>query len=407
MQFWIITNSDEHSLLLRENLGELGFECPNERVVSTQTAVACSFEGEAMECVIFLAIDAYQTLHLRILEKLRSRGNAKVIIISNEAEPDNILSMFRSGATDVLTWNRDLKRQLNDLVGRFQVESLQRYSAAKLYTVVPCGPVSDSNLLALNLAAIIAHASGDCGLIDLHLRGGDLAPMLRLDPPHTLHELLIHKDGVDENMIEQAVASHPSGIHLLASPKMFSSLDTNQLEMCAEILSCVKSSRAHTVVNCESALQIEELQAACPSDVTVLTTRLDVVAIARTKETLRFLSSRLPTSASIQVVAMGTGNLGELPSNAVRKILGLPSLVCIPDDPVAINASLNIGSPLVIESPDSATSKALFRFAQSLPDLSKIVTPKDDQRQRLLSDLTDRFSWTVFSNQLGRTRLSH
>jgi MinD-like ATPase involved in chromosome partitioning or flagellar assembly len=68
----------------------------------------------------------------------------------------------------------------------------------------------------------------------------------------------------------------------------------------------------------------------------------------------------------IHVVAVGTGYAGELPVTAVKKVLGISALHCIPDDPVSTIRAVNVGNPLVLEMPRTKISQAIVAFTNAL-----------------------------------------
>ena len=77
----------------------------------------------------------------------------------------------------------------------------------------------------------------------------------------------------------------------------------------------------------------------------------------------------------IHVVALGVGHSGELPISAVKKVLQMPSVHCIPDDPVATIRSLNVGNPLVFESPQTKIAHALTALADVFIGESDVAKP--------------------------------
>src|SRR4029079_16882260 len=77
---------------------------------------------------------------------------------------------------------------------------------------------SGSSTIAANISAGLAKKQGTCGLIDLRLSVGDLAPLLDMRPNYNLANLAENIDRVDEEMVDQLLTLHPSGIRLLAAP---------------------------------------------------------------------------------------------------------------------------------------------------------------------------------------------
>src|SRR5690606_17644891 len=68
----------------------------------------------------------------------------------------------------------------------------------------------------------------------------------------------------------------------------------------------------------------------------------------------------------IHLVALGTGHAGELPLAAVKKVLRAHHVHCLPDDPVAVLTSINIGNPVVNEHPQSKAALAIKRLAREI-----------------------------------------
>ena len=77
---------------------------------------------------------------------------------------------------------------------------------------------SGSSTLAASISTVLAQEHGDCGLIDLRLGVGDLAPMFDLRPVRTLADLCDHVTRLDQSLFEQFLVRHASGVWLLAAP---------------------------------------------------------------------------------------------------------------------------------------------------------------------------------------------
>ena len=74
----------------------------------------------------------------------------------------------------------------------------------------------------------------------------------------------------------------------------------------------------------------------------------------------------------------------------------------LPDDPKAVNLSINCGIPYVISSPNSRISKSIQFLAESLTDDSKLQasTANDSsENQKSKNELKSRVHW---SKWLGR-----
>jgi pilus assembly protein CpaE len=125
-------------------------------------------------------------------------------------------------------------------------------------------------------------------------------------------------------------------------------------------------------VNSEDILHAEQIRALAGSDEIVLTMRLDVVSLHRAKQHLEYLKRNQVSEDHVHVVAIGTGHTGELPVTPVKKILGVSEIHCVPDDPIASIASVNVGNPLVLESPKSKCAQAIAKITAKLSQLAEI-----------------------------------
>ncbi|WP_404310840.1 AAA family ATPase [Neorhodopirellula lusitana] len=387
METWIINENDQVTTCLRKSLRDAGIDCPPERVVDTYRAATLTSELPCVDRTFFLVTDEVQSSHVHLLQELQAACEAKVVVVSTVTDSGTILSLFRAGVNDMLSGDQDISTEIPELIKRLRAESSRKRGNGKVITVVPSGQTGDSSLLSVNLAGVLAGITEDCGLVDLHLRGGDLAAMLKLEPPHTLHALLTQKDDFDETMIDQAIAKHSSGISLLASPQMFSHLGNIESHACQVILQYLKSSRPCTVINSEDVVHAEQLRALALSDAIILTTRLDIVSVYRAKETLRYLLANHIDQASLHIVAMCTGNPSELPAKSVSKLLDIPELHCVPDDPTSTIISLNIGNPVVFEFPQSSFARSVQSLAMKLPTLSELM-PDVSNENRRVRDIT-------------------
>jgi Flp pilus assembly CpaE family ATPase len=324
---------------------------------------------------VFLTTNNLSPEHLAVVHNLRQATDAKIVVVAPVADHSTILRAIRAGASDFLNSDGVLEEEMADWIARFKSERIQPATKGRLVTVVPCHAPSDASILAVNLAAVIARRAGSCGLLDFQLRGGDLAMLLKLSPRHTVYDLITQRESVDGAMFQQALTEHESGIRLLAGPPLFSNLASIQPHVCSHILGLAQSSMPFVVVNSEDVQHAEQVRSLAGSDHVVLTMRMDLVSLYRAQQHLAYLRRNHVPPEHVQLVAMSTGNSGELPIASVKKVLNAADVRCLPDDLVATTMSINVGNPLVLEAPKSKLAQAIENFATSLLGL----TDKPDQ----------------------------
>jgi pilus assembly protein CpaE len=366
MDTWIIADSDQLAARIRESLRHLAIECPPTRItridsIGPQADVIAEFDG-----LVFFAAQHIDPAHIEVLRQIRSvvNNDAKLVVISSVGDHGTVLNAIRAGASDFLNVDDNLHEELINFVTRTKSERKNKHVQCRVLSVVPCHAPGDANLVAANLAAVVAKRMGSCGLLDFHLRGGDLALLLKLSPRHTLIDLLKQDMSIDEAMFEQSLTPHESGIRLLAGPKPFSDLRNIRPQLCQQIISLAQRSHPFLIINSEDAQHAEQVRALANSNDILLTMRLDVISLHRAQQHIEFMTHNRVLREQIHIVALGTGNSGELPISSVKKVLQMASVHCIPDDPGSTMRSLNVGNPLVCECPNTKISQALAALAE-------------------------------------------
>jgi pilus assembly protein CpaE len=384
MDTWILSESALVAGQVQLALKRHGIDCPDSKLIDPAELDALSRAGDSRGRTFFCAMHRLTAEHFEFLRRLRSLTDKEVVVVAAPPDHSTLLQAMRAGATDYLNADSRLDAEVAEFVLRVQVGSSSTAAKGRLISVVPCDGPSDGSILAVNVAAVIAGRIGTCALLDFHLRGGDLSLLLKTVPRHTLSDLLRQHDRFDEAMLNQALTPHESGIRLLAGLPMFSDLRSLDVAACQRIVRLAQGSHPFTIVNCEDISHAEQIQAVAASDDVILTIRMDLVSINRARQLMQFMVRNRVPLERIHVVAMGTGNSGELPSTAVKSVLGIASLHHVPADQAAITVSINVGNPLVLESPKSAPSRAIVTLVGDLTGLRSQTPQAPAQRSSLL-----------------------
>jgi Flp pilus assembly CpaE family ATPase len=365
----IVADSESVAARIIDSLRKLAIECPSTRVLKSSLIGPDAGAVAGFAGVVFFTATRLEPNHVESLRKIRAAidSQAKLAVVSSVA-PDHgtVLNAIRAGASDFLSVDENFDADMASFIARVRSDRQKKDACGRVLTVVPCHSASDANIMAVNLSTVIAMRLGVCGLLDFHFRGGDLALLLKLTPRHTLFDLLRQKDTIDEAMFQQALTPHDTGIQLLAGPATFHDLKYLRPNACQQIIELAQRFWPVVVINSEDIQHAEQIRAIAASDAVVLAMRLDVVSLHRAKQHMVFLTENHVSREHIHVVAMGTGHAGELPVAAVKKILQVSDVSCVPDDPVSTIMSINVGNPLVLERPHAKASQAITKFADSL-----------------------------------------
>jgi pilus assembly protein CpaE len=111
----------------------------------------------------------------------------------------------------------------------------------------------------------------------------------------------------------------------------------------------------------------------------LLLVRLDFSGLRNARRALACLERSGVEQGNVWLVAARTGRSKEISASQVESALGMKIRASIPEDPHAANMSLNCGVPVLLETPNSALSKAIVSLAAALaasqPDPSAERSP--------------------------------
>lgn len=366
MDVWVISDHEGLISRVRQSLERTESGCAYVRVSNVAACLNSGVSSAAVDDVVFYVVATLTSHDFDFLRQLRASTRASLAVIAPTTDNSIVLRAIRAGAEDFLDADGELNEEITTFLSRARADQSQQAARGQLLCVLSSYLPTDASILSANLAAALAKQFGTCALLDFHRRGGDLALLLKLSPRHTLVDLMSQHHGVDQVMFQQALAAHSSGVHLLASPPTWldqPALPANSYE---EVLHLALSSHPVVVVSSEDATYLSQLLTFANCDRIALAMRLDLLSLHKAQQHLQYLRQRNAPVEKIEVVAMGTGHPGELPIAAVAKTLGISKIHLVPDDALAMTIAINLGNPLVVETPTSPATIAIKRLAAAM-----------------------------------------
>jgi Flp pilus assembly CpaE family ATPase len=115
--------------------------------------------------------------------------------------------------------------------------------------------------------------------------------------------------------------------------------------------------------DCEHPGQVQTLAA---SDGIVLIMRPDILSLYRTKKCVEFLQQSNVQRDRLYLVVNRVGQPKQITLSQIESTLGIPIAARLPDDPAAVNCSVNLGIPLVQATPDAPIGKSIAELANHL-----------------------------------------
>lgn len=363
---------------LQQALQGLDIHCSQAQVLSNEVVGHAIDElPDETQTILFFCSDSLSACDQSLLEQIcdRQRSCIRVVVVGQSFSAGAILSAMRSGAVDCIQVTGSFDSDLRSLMDRLHRVSGVQKRQGRLVSVIGGSGGAGASLIALNLAALFANKTSKCSLLDLHWRGGDLATLLNVSPKHTLLSLSSKIDQLDRAMFEQTIVNHESGIRLLASPEPYSDCRQMRGELIQKVVHIARAEYPSVVVDLENCDHEDQVRTLATCDRIVVPMRPDVVSLVKTQKFIKHLTASGVNLGNLSIVINRAGQKKELPEDLIRTTLQVSNTHSLPDDPIAVNESINVGVPFVIGRPKSKITECLKRLSDSLWD-SQRASPR-------------------------------
>jgi pilus assembly protein CpaE len=221
--------------------------------------------------------------------------------------------------------------------------------------------------LAANTAVALAEETGKKVLLfEGKVFFGHLEVMLNLKVQNALSDLIPHSTNLDEGLIRDVVAPHPSGIHVLLAPSNAQVAQGIKAEDIYNIFIGVSRYYDYVVVDGGGPLNDISVTLMDATDRILLVTTPDLASL---HDTSRFLQLSRSLSYPIEKILMILNKAdveGGVKLKDIEAVLHNQVYRQIPNDPANVLRSINRGIPFLVYYPRSSASKSVQQLAQSL-----------------------------------------
>jgi pilus assembly protein CpaE len=286
--------------------------------------------------------------------------------------------LVAAGARDILVkplHHRELVASIRQVV---QMEDARRQRAGQPSLLVLSQPKSlgkvivvmgpkggvGSTTVATNLAIALKQVGGnDVALADFSLQFGDVAVLLNLWSKHTLHDLAIHYENIDDSLLERVLVPHASGVKVLLAPgepELTADMGARQINA---IIRALRAKFAYVVIDCWSFLDevTETLMSA--ADQVLLVTTPEVPALKNTKQALEYFSRHGVHKEHVALVLNRFPSVKGVTLQDIQQHLRHPIQANLPSDGPAVTYAANKGIPVVHSHPQSWVAQSFLKLA--------------------------------------------
>lgn len=215
-------------------------------------------------------------------------------------------------------------------------------------------------MLTANLGVVLSKLGRRVTVLDADLHMANLLYFFDMkDVSMSLTDVLAGRADISE-----AVYEGPFGVRIVPTGIALSGMRGVDQRRLAGVLQNLLEGCDIVLVDGPGGLGVNALMAIAASQLCLLVTTPNVASLSDALKT-KIVSERLGTRVVGVVVNRVVGDPGEVKVEEVGKLLELPVLGVIPEDP-AVGASLSTGKPVVLENPRSGASMAIVRLAEKL-----------------------------------------
>ncbi|MBC7226060.1 MAG: response regulator [Thermoflexales bacterium] len=305
----------------------------------------------------------------RQLRKNPATAQIPIIILTARGQPVDRETALAAGADEYIAKPVTMAELLERVNRLLTARVAPRVAGGTIAVLSLRGGVGVTTL-AVNLAITLARSSpNQVCLVDFSPSSGHDALQLGLRPDPNWSALALLTSGPGSATIRNYLLTHPSGVHLLASPFVPIVGGGLSPEMVRAVLAALRENFLYVVADLPAVLTEGVMTALESADAILLVTAADPPALQTTVGTLQVLK---PYAPKVRLLLNQTGPEPVPPLEALQRVLKHPVSGVIPFDPAQARA-LAQGKPLALSAPDSPLARAVAHLAT---ELEKAPVPK-------------------------------
>lgn len=292
-------------------------------------------------------------------------SSARILALGPTQDAKYILRILREGAFQYVD-EAMLEGELQDSLRKLrEAAPISRHQGHVISVVGVSGGVG-ATTVATNIATSYAMKGRATAVMDLRLDSGDVATFLNLTAPNSIADFCSHVDRMDQSMFEHCLATHSSGVQVMAAPERVQDVRKVTLPGLRRALKMAREKFDYIVVDLDRPTHGVHNLILFQSDVVVLVLRQDIASIRQARRQFERLTELGIPQERIRAVVSRFNRRSEISIGRIRETLGLTIVATLPDDPKRAERAINHGTPIVIEIPRSPIAQSLRDVAIEL-----------------------------------------
>lgn len=341
-------------------------------------AEALSLASELKPSAILVGVEEPTARALQTIESLSELlPDSTILAYSSQTDAESARKAVVAGARDYLTKPLKIDEVVKAVESALAQQERRRAlrsgeaaagprSAGMVITIFGAKGGIGKTTMATNLAAaFVAINAGSAVVVDVDTIFGDAAMMLDVPVDVSLVDAAGRVDEFDRESLGNSLARHSSGIRVLPAP--FEPIDWRNVspEAVDKVITLLAQTHDFVIVDCPATFTDLVAVALEKATVVLLMTSLDITSIKDTTTALKLLNSGMNNEDKIKLVINHATNTNSVQEEDVSKVLRREVFWSVPYD-ADVSASLQMGTPVVIDRPRSSVSETIREMAAML-----------------------------------------
>ena len=320
--------------------------------------------------VIIIDADSDPDIALRLAEAICSRGRAAVMAYSAEADVKLAIRFMRIGVSEFFTYpfdSTEIAEALHRSSLRQQSVREETRTSSKVCVFLGTKGGCGVTAIASNFAIILAQESErNTLLIDLGQPLGDAAINLGMQAEFSVANALQDPGRLDANILHTLVASHASGLAVLAAPSDFRTSHEPDNEAINKLLNVARQSYDFVVVDAGCRIDLLNSNLFDDSSIVYLVTQVGISELRNANRMISHFFSRRTDNLQIVLNRYKPATL-LFDDKHIEKALTRPAEWKIPDDWSSARRTQNTATPMALaDAPISQAIRQMARIACGL-----------------------------------------
>ncbi len=285
-----------------------------------------------------------------------------LLLVYGPDDKEVLLRAMRLGAREYISPGREAKDDLLVALERILRErgpETTKGPRAPLVAVMGAKGGVGTTFVACQLSAGLAHRGAKVAVVDGHLRHGDVALYFDLRPRYTISSLATAADGLDAAYLQTVLASHRSGVQVLAAPERPEEAESISASHLDHALAILRAENDWVVVDTPREFDERSVHLLDQANSILVVTTCDVPALNHTRLQLDLLQRLGHSPHRVHVVVNRMDKNAPVQGKEIADFLDRKWDVRLPNDYASASACVNEGRPLWELAPKSALREAM------------------------------------------------